>query len=239
MNHIFKTPDELLTSLANLIVSKAGDAIQKQGRFSFVLSGGSSPKKLFELLASANYREQIDWKHVYFFFGDERNVPADHADSNYLMAKKALFDSLNITEDHIFRMKTESGPAEAAVNYQQSVLHYFDNKPARFDFVLLGLGDDSHTASLFPHTTVLHEKTALVKEVYVDKLNTYRITLTEKCINQAKQVVFLVYGGGKAEAIRHVQKDARDTETYPAQLIKPTAGELHWFMDEAAAARLN
>ncbi|HEY3405244.1 MAG TPA: 6-phosphogluconolactonase [Ohtaekwangia sp.] len=239
MNHIFKTPDELLVSLADLIVKQAEAATQKQGRFSFVLSGGSSPKKLFELLASDSYRNKIDWSHVYFFFGDERNVPADHADSNYLMAKKALFDALNIAEDHIFRMKTELGPAEAAANYQQSVLYYFGDKPVQFDFVLLGLGDDAHTASLFPHTTVLKEKTAVVKEVYVDKLNTYRITLTEPCINKAKQVVFLVYGGGKAEAIHHVQKGNSNPETYPAQLINPASGELHWFMDEAAATKLS
>src|SRR5688572_24427934 len=198
MNHIFKTPDELLVALADLIVNEAGNAIQKHGRFSFVLSGGSSPKKLFELLASESYREKIKWAHVYFFFGDERNVPADHADSNFLMAKKALFDPLQIADDHIFRMKTELGPAEAAANYEQSLLYYFGDKPVNLDFILLGLGDDAHTASLFPHTTVLKEDTALVKEVFVEKLNTYRITLTKKCINQARHVVFLVYGAGKA-----------------------------------------
>lgn len=238
MNHIFKTADEVLVSLADRIVAAANDAIQKHGRFSFVLSGGSSPKKLFELLASEKYREHVKWSHVYFFFGDERNVPADHADSNFLMAKKSLFDPLQITEDHIFRMNTSLPPADAAANYQLSLLYYFGDKPVSLDFVLLGLGDDAHTASLFPHTTVLKEKTALVKEVYVDKLKTFRITLTEKCINQAKQVVFLVYGAGKADAIRHVQHDAVDTDNYPAQLIKPASGELHWYLDEAAAARL-
>lgn len=238
MNYIFKTADEVLVSLADRIVTAANEAIQKHGRFSFVLSGGSSPKKLFELLASEQYQEKVKWAHVYFFFGDERNVPADHADSNFLMAKKSLFDPLNIAEDHIFRMNTNLTPADAAANYQLSLLYYFGDKPVSLDFVLLGLGDDAHTASLFPHTTVLKEKTALVREVYVDKLKTFRITLTEKCINQARQVVFLVYGAGKADAIRHVQRDAVDTDTFPAQLIKPASGELHWYMDEAAAAKL-
>ena len=238
MNHIFKTPDELLIALADRIVNEATEAIQTHGRFSFVLSGGSSPKKLFELLASESYREKIKWAHVYFFFGDERNVPADHADSNFLMAKKALFDPLQIADDHIFRMKTELGPAEAAANYEQSLLYYFGDKPVNLDFILLGLGDDAHTASLFPHTTVLKEDTALVKEVFVEKLNTYRITLTKKCINQARQIIFLVYGASKVEAIQHVHRGSLNTENYPAQLIKPESGSLDWFMDEAAAAKL-
>jgi len=239
MIHIFDTPEILLTALAEQIVVRAKEAIQKEGRFSFVLSGGSSPKKLFELLASVPYKEQIDWTRVFFFFGDERYVPADHPDSNYLMAKKALFDALNISPGQIFRMKTELTPDAAAQAYEDDILAYFSDKPVRFDLVLLGLGDDAHTASLFPHTSVLHEQESLVKALYIEKVMMNRITLTAPCINQASMVAFLVYGPSKAEALHHVLEGDRDIEKYPAQLIRPNGGLLHWYLDQSAARQLN
>lgn len=238
MKYIYTDADTLLTALADFVVTKANEAIQQHGRFSFVLSGGSSPKKLFELLASDRYREQIDWTNVFFFFGDERYVPADHIDSNFLMAKKALFDALQISPGQIFRMKTELAPDEAALAYEKDLQAYFFNNLVRFDLVLLGLGDDAHTASLFPHTSVLQEKTSLVKALYIDKVKMNRITLTAPCINQAAAIAFLVYGPSKAEAIQHVLEGEQNIQEYPAQLIRPNGGSLHWFLDEAAASRL-
>jgi 6-phosphogluconolactonase len=238
MLNVFKTSEELLTSLADAIVDNANDAIQKYGRFSFVLSGGSSPKKLFALLASDAYRHLVDWPHVFFFFGDERNVPKEHNDSNFKMANESLFEPLGISADHIFRMKTELGPEKAAANYEQSIRFYFGVKPVQFDYVLLGLGDDAHTASLFPHTTVLTEQQALVKDVWVEKLDTHRITLTAPCINAAKQVAFLLFGSSKQDAVFHIHKGERNADAYPAQLIQPTSGKLSWYMDEAAAGKL-
>ncbi|HEY9046419.1 MAG TPA: 6-phosphogluconolactonase [Ohtaekwangia sp.] len=239
MIHVFETPDILLTALADQVTALAKEAIQKEGRFSFVLSGGSSPKKLFELLASDIYRNKIEWSKVFFFFGDERYVPADHPDSNFLMAKKALFDALNISEGQIFRMKTELEPEQAAQAYEDDLLAYFGDKPVRFDLVLLGLGDDAHTASLFPGTTVIHEKESLVKALYIDKVKMYRITITAPCINQAAVVAFLVYGPSKAEALHHVLEGEQDVEKYPAQLIRPNGGMLHWYLDQSAARQLN
>jgi 6-phosphogluconolactonase len=238
MKHIYRDTDTLLTALADFVVTKANEAIQQHGRFSFVLSGGSSPKKLFELLASDRYRKQIDWTKVFFFFGDERYVPADHPDSNYLMAKKALFDALQISAGQIFRMKTELAPEEAALAYEKDLQGYFVNGLARFDLVLLGLGDDAHTASLFPHTSVLQEKDSLVKALYIEKVKMNRITLTAPCINQAEAIAFLVYGSSKAEAIQHVLEGEQNIQEYPAQLIRPNGGSLHWFLDEAAASRI-
>lgn len=238
MIRIFDTPETLLPALADFVVLQSREAIDNHGRFSFVLSGGGSPKRLFELLASDSYRSQINWESVFFFFGDERYVPATHPDSNYLMAKKALFDPLNIPSAQVFRMDTDLSPAAAAHAYEQAIKAYFGKEPARFDVVLLGLGDNSHTASLFPHTSVLHEKEALVKEIYVEEVKMYRITLTAPLINQAAHSVFLVYGAGKAEAVRHILEDERDIETYPAQLIEPANGALHWFLDTPAASRL-
>ena len=238
MKHIYTDADTLLASLADFVVTKANEAIRQQGRFSFVLSGGSSPKKLFELLASDRYRKQIDWTKVFFFFGDERYVPADHPDSNFLMAKKALFDALQISPGQIFRMKTELAPEEAALAYEKDLQGYFVNNLVRFDLVLLGLGDDAHTASLFPHTSVLQEKDSLVKALYIEKVKMNRITLTAPCINQAAAIAFLVYGPSKAEAVQHVLEGAQNIHEYPAQLIRPNGGSLHWFLDEAAAARI-
>jgi 6-phosphogluconolactonase len=239
MKYIYTDADTLLTALADFVVTKANEAIQQHGRFSFVLSGGSSPKKLFELLASDRYRKQIDWTKVFFFFGDERYVPADHPDSNFLMAKKALFDTLQISPGQIFRMKTELAPEEAALSYEKDLQGYFVNTLVRFDLVLLGLGDDAHTASLFPHTSVLQEKGALVKSLYIDKVKMNRITLTAPCINQAAAIAFLVYGPSKAEAVWHVLEGEQNIKEYPAQLIRPNGGSLHWFLDEAAASRIS
>jgi 6-phosphogluconolactonase len=238
MIHVFGTPEELIQATADFVVAQSKKAIQQHGRFSLVLSGGSSPKKLHELLASEDYRDKIEWSKVFFFFGDERYVPADHPDSNYLMAKKTLFDPLNIQKEQVFRMDTSLSPAVCAQVYEKDILAYFLDKPIRFDLILLGLGDNSHTASLFPHTTVLHEKDALVKEIYVEEVKMYRITLTAPIINQSHQIAFLVYGAGKAEAVHHIIEDKINIEEYPAQLIDPKAGDLHWFIDEGAAGKL-
>lgn len=228
----------MLKALADFIVSKSKEAITRQGRFTLALSGGSSPKKLFELLASDAYRDSVEWAKVFFFFGDERYVPLYHKNSNYLMAEKALFEPLSITPEQVFAVNTTLPPAQAAQDYEERMLSHFNDPACRFDLILLGLGDNSHTASLFPHTKVLHEKKALVKEIFVDEVNMYRITFTAPLINAAHVIAFLVYGGSKAEAVHHILEDAANIEAYPAQLIQPAEGEIHWFMDEAAAGKI-
>ena len=236
MIRIFKNPDTLLPALADFIVGRSKASIEREGRFNLVLSGGSSPKRLYELLVSS-YRNKIEWQKVFFFFGDERYVPLDHKDSNFLMAKNSLFDPLKIPGDHVFAIDTSLPPAESAAAYEKQIRYHFTNA-CSFDLILLGLGDNSHTASLFPHTTVLHEKNALVKEIFVKEVNMYRITFTAPLINLAHAVAFLVYGESKAEAVHHILKDPLNVDAYPAQLIKPKNGKLHWFLDERAAARI-
>lgn len=239
MLHVYKDPDELLTALAEFIIEKANLAIQASGKFTFALSGGSSPKRLYELLASDGYRHRIDWTKVYFFFGDERYVPADHSSSNFLMAKNALFVPLKISPNNIFGVDTTLSPNEAAGDYEQRIRKHFQGKECVFDLILLGLGDNSHTASLFPHTSVLHEKKALVKEIYVQEVGMYRITFTAPLINAAHTVAFLVYGASKAEAVGNILHGPSDIEVYPAQLIKPSRGEVHWFLDGPAATEVD
>ena len=238
MINIYKEESKVLSALADFIASVAKKTIDVQGRFTIALSGGSSPKKLYELLASDAYRGKVDWRKVFFFFGDERYVPLYHKDSNYLMAERALFEPLGILQEQVFAVNTALPPIDAARDYEEKVVDHFHDKKPRFDFILLGLGDNSHTASLFPHTKVLYEKAALIKEIFVDEVNMYRITFTAPLINNAHQVAFLVYGAGKADAVHHIIKGEPNIDLYPAQLIHPIDGTLSWFMDEAAASKI-
>lgn len=236
--NISQTPDEVLLKLAAYFVEVAEKSIKSHGRFSVSLSGGNSPKKLHSLLAAAPFSTQIDWTKVDFFFGDERNVPQDDKDSNYLMAKQTLFEPLNIPDSQIFPVETALGPEEAAKAYTKTILEYFKGREPRFDLIILGLGDNSHTASLFPHTPVLHDDTVSVQALYIDEVKMFRITKTAPLINLAHHIAFLVYGEGKALAVRHIIEDERNIDEYPAQLIAPVDGDLVWFMDEPAAAGL-
>jgi 6-phosphogluconolactonase len=236
--NIFDTEDEVLTALADYFVKVAGEAIAERKKFTVALSGGSSPKKLYELLASLSYADKVEWGKVYFFFGDERNVPQTDKDSNYLMAKKALFDPLYIEPSNIFAVDTSLSPEQAAQKYQDEIEQFFDEDELRFDLVLLGLGDNSHTASLFPYTHVLHDRTPGVKAVFLADQNVFRITLNAPLINEARYIAFLVYGEGKAEAVHHVLEDDEDIENYPAQLIDAIDGDVEWFLDSAAAEKL-
>ncbi len=236
--NIFNNESEVLSALADHFVKIANDKIAANGKFSVALSGGSSPKKLYELLASLTYADELNWEKVYFFFGDERNVPHTDKDSNYLMAKKALFDPLQINPANVFAVDTSLAPKEAAKKYEEEIEQFFDEGELSFDLVLLGLGDNSHTASLFPFTPVLHDRTPGVSEVFLEDQQVFRITLNAPLINEAQHIAFLVYGEGKAIAVHHVLEDDEDIEEYPAQLIEPIVGEIQWFLDEAAASML-
>ena len=178
--HVFASVEEVLHRLADFFVAQASQAVAARGRFSVALSGGSSPRKLYELLASPAYRERVPWAETFFFFGDERNVPPTDAQSNYLMAKTALLAPLSIADNHVFAVNTLLPPAEAARAYTQTIEGFFGAEPAQFDLILLGLGDNSHTASLFPHTPVLRATTAAAQAVFVSEVDAYRITLTAR-----------------------------------------------------------
>ncbi|WP_285008925.1 6-phosphogluconolactonase [Pedobacter faecalis] len=234
---IYNTPSELFEDLIDYIAEIASNAIAENGRFNFVLTGGNSPKALYELLAT-EHKDRIDWTKVYFFFGDERNVMPDHESYNGLMAKRALLDPLQIPEDHIFYVNTKLAPEKAAIEYTKAIINHFAGEDLAFDLVLLGMGDDAHTASLFPETTILKNRQAEVDSVFVDKLSTYRISFTAPLINKAKNIAFLVFGEGKAEAVKKVIEGKKDTEHCPAQLIDPIDGSTTWFLDSAAAGLL-
>lgn len=236
---IYKTKQELLEDLADYILAIGNKAIQENDCFNFVLTGGNSPKELYEML-STTYKDKLDWSKVYFFFGDERNVPATHESYNGLMAKKSILDPLSIAEDHIFYINTSLAPEKAAIEYTKSISKHFDGGDLSFDLILLGMGDDAHTASLFPNTSILRNKQVEIDSVYVDKLSTYRISFTAPLINKAKNIAFLVFGQAKAEAVQHVIEDEKkNTSLYPTQLIQPVDGRVTWFLDNEAASLLN
>jgi len=233
--NIFNNQAELNEQLAKYIIRVANEAIVEKDRFDFVLTGGSSPKGLYQLL-STTYKDQIDWNKTYFFFGDERTVLPFEKDYNGLMAKESFFDNLELNDGHIFYVDTNLSPEEAAADYKQKLDEHFAGSPIVFDFILLGMGDDAHTASIFPHTTLVSNEEKAVASVWVEKLNTNRVSLTAPLINDAKHVVFITFGENKATALQHVLGSKQDFANYPSQLIKPVNGDLQWFVDEAAAS---
>ncbi len=233
--NIFENVQELLNSLAGFLIKSANEAIEEKGMFILGLSGGNSPKKLYELLASEAYRYEVDWSKVYFLFGDERYVPLDNPESNALMVQNTLFGSLVISKSHIFTVDTSLSPEAAAQDYHRKIKSFFASNPIQLDFILLGLGDNVHTASLFPYSSVLSDKEAAVRAVFIEELKTYRITFTAPLINQANKIAFLVYGEDKAEAVAHALGKNKNPEKYPAQLIHPEHGSVYWFLDEKAA----
>jgi 6-phosphogluconolactonase len=219
-------------------VTAAQRAVSTRGIFRVALSGGSTPKRLYASLADA----PIDWPKVLVFFGDERCVPPEHADSNHRMAREALLAKVPLPAANVHRIYGEvPDPATAAAEYERELERVFELEPGTapaFDLVLLGIGADGHTASLFPGTPALAERQKLVVANRVEQLGVHRITFTARTINAARAVVFLVSGADKAPALRAILEGPRDPERYPAQLVAPGEGELTWLVDRAAAAEL-
>ncbi len=239
---ILENGEELAREAADFVAWAGEQAIKSAGTFRLALSGGSTPRRLYTLLAEPALAGRLDWRRVAVFFGDERCVPPDHADSNFRMANETLFRPLRIAGDRIFRMRGEDEPDQAARHYEESLRREFGvPAPAwpRFDVILLGLGDDGHAASLFPGTPALSEQARLVVSNQAPQGARQRLTFTVPLINQAHAVVFLVSGRSKAPALKAVLEDrTADREKFPAKLIRPEQGRLIWFLDHAAAAEL-
>lgn len=235
--------NELSRTAAEAIVLRAADAIRDHGRFVVALSGGSTPRSLFQLLASPEYAARIDWTKVHVCWGDERCVPPEDSQSNYRMASDALLDHVAIPESNVHRMRGEDAPEVAAAAYEATLRELFDmpqqhqgDFPA-FDLILLGLGADGHTASLFPDGAVLHERTRWVAADYGESVSMWRITLTLPLINAARHVLFLVAGDDKADMVQRILGAHHESELLPAARVAPVHGILHWLMDAAAAAK--
>lgn len=237
----YESIDALSAAAADELIALAKAGVRERGAFHVALSGGSTPKKLFELLA-AKGRAAAPWDQIHLWWGDERNVPPDHEKSNYRMTKQALLDPLGLG-DHVHRIHGEQAAADAARAYREELaaLPQGDGWPV-FDYVMLGMGPDGHTASLFPRSPALDNVTDWVVANEVDSPLTggksTRITLTAPALCHGREIRFLVAGANKAEPLQQVLAGDRDPKTYPSQLIRPTAGHLAWFVDHAAAARL-
>lgn len=229
-------PPSLFLAAAELFTQAAQGALRQQGRFTVALSGGSTPRALYELLAGKAWRDGVDWGKTHIFWSDERWVPSTDRNSNFRMTNEALLSKISIPAENVHRVKTDDGdPPRAAAEYERCVRQVLGDE-ARFDLILLGLGTNGHTASLFPHSAALGVTDRLVVADYVDEVKMYRITFTVPLINAARRVLFLLAGRDKAEVFRQVVRGPVDAQRLPAQLIAPTDGTLTWVADAAAAA---
>jgi 6-phosphogluconolactonase len=255
---IYQNTDALNFAIAEWMVDYVAEILKTQDRFTIALSGGSTPKKLYLLLASDQFKNKIEWQKLHVFWGDERYVPITDDRNNAKMAFDTLLGHVPVPKSQIHVMRTDIDPEKSASDYENILKSYFPAASGRkqpvvsdttldsrltthdfnlttFDLVLLGLGDNAHTLSLFPGEEVIHEKNRWVRSVFVKEINMERITLTAPVVNLSKRIVFLVSGQDKADAVSHVLLNDFTPDLYPAQIIKPESGELYWFLDEAAA----
>lgn len=234
---------ELFRVLAAEFISEAKKAIAARDRFAVALSGGTTPVALYEKLVGGELTKSLDLSKIYFFFGDERDVSPESERSNYRLARDLLFRPLGVPAANVIRWPTEIIDAEeVAAKYGQAISRFFklgEGELPRFDLVLLGLGEDCHTASLFPNTAALNEKSSIAVSNRVEKLDTNRLTLTYPAINNARRIIFTVTGSAKAEAVREVLAGEKNCTRFPAQCIEPVDGKLLWLVDKKAGALLN
>jgi 6-phosphogluconolactonase len=239
---VVSDPPALFQAAANEFASRAIATVKTSGRFTVALAGGSTPKSFYSLLAS-NDRDSLPWDKMFFFWGDERHVPPDHPESNYRMASESLLSKVPVPAGNIFRVPAENPEANQAAEAYEQTLRDFFHAPAgtfpRLDLILLGMGPDGHTASLFPESNALHERSRLVDANWVEQFKTHRITLTLPVLNQAATVMFVVSGQDKAAALKEVFEGSQPPDFYPSKLVRPTNGNLIWLVDQAAASALS
>ena len=236
------SPQQLFPIAAQKFSEITKEAITRSGRMMVALAGGSTPKALYELMANDPYRSTVDWKNLFIFWGDERHVPPDHQDSNYRMAHESLLSKVPVVPGHVHRIQGELEQAgDAAEDYEQTLQKVFsvsEKEVPCFDLILLGMGPDGHTASLFPGTEAVHESSRWVVAPWVEKFQTHRITMTPIVLNHARQVLFLVSGVEKARALEAVLEGPSLPDEYPSQVIAPKSGSVTWLVNENAASRL-
>lgn len=238
---VSRDPASLAHAVAQYVVTCVTAAIAARGRCLLALAGGSTPQASYALLAGEDYVHRIEWPRLHVFWGDERCVPPYDPQSNFRMARDALLDRVPIPPGNIHRMEGEAEPNEAAALYERRLRDLMGQNPgaARLDLVLLGMGDDGHTASLFPVEAAVRERTRWVTAEFVEAIGAWRITLTPVVINAARQVCLIVSGAAKAERLREVLEGPLVPDRLPAQAVRPANGRLTWLVDEAAASRLH
>jgi len=237
--HIFDNKEILTHQLAVWITDLISETLKEQEFFTFVLSGGETPKQLYEKLASEEFKDKIEWKRINIFWGDERVVPFNDPRNNAKMAFDVLLDKVDIPPSQIHIMRTDIQPNFAAEEYEKLLHNFFHSTNYSFDLVLLGMGDDGHTLSLFPGSPIIEEHVHWVNAVFNEQQEMYRITLMPLIVNRSRQVAFMVTGEKKAQVLQKVLEGERMPEKLPAQSIVPIEGELHWFLDKDSAKDLD
>ena len=237
--HIYKNKEEMSEALASWMCEVIEKTLKDQEYFTLVLSGGSTPQLLYKTLGSDKFKDKINWSRIHVFWGDERAVPYSDERNNARMAHELLLDKVDIPANHVHIMRTDIEPNFSTDAYRKMLHDFFDNTSTTFDLVLLGMGDDGHTLSLFPGSPIIEEHDHWVNSVYNIEQEMYRITLMPKIVNRAAKIAFMVDGEKKSKMLQQVlQGDFKPSE-FPAQIIKPENGELHWFVDEAVAQELH
>jgi 6-phosphogluconolactonase len=236
--NVYKDFDQMSLAAARFFVEEAALGIARDDRFAVALSGGNTPRRMQEYLTRPEITRNLPWEKVYVFWGDERCVPLDDERNNAHNALEQFLEKVPIPHNNIFRIETDKEPEEAAELYEQRLKQFFGDSPPRFDLIFLGLGENGHTASLFPGTSIANEKERWVSEVYLKEQEMTRISLTPAVINKASKIAFLVSGAKKAEIVQEVLEQEYNPEKLPAQLIKPDKGEVYWFLDNEAAKNL-
>lgn len=235
---VYANADAVAAALADLFIDAGQTALADRGVFRVALSGGNTPRRAYELLAQEPRSLALPWKDVFIYFGDERCVPPEDEQSNYRMASKAFLDKVPIPHANVHRIRGEADPGMAANNYA-SIIRTDLQDPPHFDLVLLGLGPDGHTASLFPGSPPDLHDSVLVRAVYAESQAMWRVTMTPKLINLGRTVAFAVEGAEKADILAKVLEGPVDTTKYPAQIVNPSSGRLLWLVDELAAGMLH
>lgn len=240
---VLRDRDMLTRRAAEVVVEAAERAVSASGRFTVSLAGGGTPAPVYQLLATPACADRVAWAHTHVCWGDERCVPPTDPASNYRMAHDALLSHVPIRAEHVHRMRGELDPLEGAAAYDRELRRVFPDaaapdRPPRFDLVLLGLGSDGHTASLFPGCSAIHERDRWVVAEHVPPVSMWRVTLTPVVLNAAREIVFVVSGTKKAEAVAHVLEGPRDPARWPAQVVAPPEGRVRWLVDVPAAGGL-
>ncbi len=237
---MFEDMDALSRGAADRFLGLFRESISAGGRFTVALSGGSTPQRLYSLLGSEPYWKSVDWTRAHVFWADERAVPRDHPDSNFKLAFDTYLSRVPIPEANLHRIKGENGPEKAAREYENDLRNFFGlQRMPVFDLIILGMGEDGHTASLFPGSSALVETARLALAVHPERPKTSRVTLTLSVLNNASHILFLVSGRAKANIVARVLEEGRTNGRYPAGLVNPSHGSIEWFVDKDAAEKLS
>lgn len=237
--HAYPNKDKLVAAITERVISEIGQAIQERGLCNIALAGGNTPREIYSKLAESTYQDRVDWNRLHLFWGDERMVPPEHQDSNFRMVQETLLDHVRIPDGNVHRIRGEVAPEQAAQEYTELLHNHFKSDSPCFDIILLGIGEDGHTASLFPGTDAVEECGKHATAVFVPRLDTWRVTLTFPVLNAAREVFFLVSGRSKSDIVQRIISIKQSAKEFPASMVNPENGTLHWMLDSEAMVLIN